>query len=131
MTSREHSARAPAPRAAWQFPRTPPYRIVRPTMGKRDKLSSDGIATFLAGYSEWTNEDEGGAIARTFAFDDYASAVAFAVRVAFAAEKHDHHPDLHISWGKVRVQWSTHDAGGVTQVDTEMADVTEKVYKAG
>lgn len=128
MTSREHSARAPAPRAAWQFPCTPPCRIVRPTMSKRDKLSSEGIAAFLTGHSEWTNE--GGAIARTFAFEDYASAVAFAVRVAFAAEKRDHHPDLHVSWGKVRVQWSTHDAGGVTEVDTEMAEVTEKVYKA-
>lgn len=98
-------------------------------MGKRYKLSSEAIATFVAGHAEW--RDEGGAISRTFAFKDYGAGVAFAVRLAFAAEKRDHHPDIHITWGKVRVDWSTHDAGGVTDLDAEMAEVTESLYKAG
>ena len=97
-------------------------------MAKRDKLGQSDIQAFLAAHPGW--ETAGDALARTFAFDRYPAGIAFAVEVAFAAEKRDHHPDLTVQWGKVRVVWSTHDAGGLTQVDLEMAELTEQLYKA-
>jgi 4a-hydroxytetrahydrobiopterin dehydratase len=117
-------------------------------MAKRDKLSDDAIQAFLLGHPGWTVRDttvpsmsgdparpsgaeSAGprALSRSFSFNDYASGIAFVVRLAFAAERRDHHPDLAVHWGKVRVDWSTHDAGGITEVDAEMAGVTETLYK--
>ncbi len=95
-------------------------------MGKRDKLSDQDIQAFVAAHPGW--ERAGGLLRKTYAFRHYGQAMGFAVHVGFAAEKRDHHPDLHISWGKVVVEWSTHDAGGITGVDTEMAEVTDLVY---
>jgi 4a-hydroxytetrahydrobiopterin dehydratase len=99
-------------------------------MAKRDRLSDDAMTTFLSAHPGWAATDNAPwALTRTFSFSDYASGIAFVVRVARAADERDHHPDLHVSWGKVRVDWSTHDAGGITGVDAEMAEVTERLYK--
>ena len=68
-----------------------------------------------------------GALARTFTFPDFASALAFVVKVGCAAEKRDHHPDVELGWGKARIAWSTHDAGGITQLDLDMAEATTKL----
>jgi 4a-hydroxytetrahydrobiopterin dehydratase len=95
-------------------------------MAKREKLSDGDIALFLEKHPGWERSADG-ALARTFAFDDYAAGIAFAVRLGFAAERRDHHPDIHIGWRKVRVAWSTHDAGGVTALDTEMAELTVRL----
>jgi 4a-hydroxytetrahydrobiopterin dehydratase len=43
------------------------------------------------------------------------------------AEKKDHHPDVELKWGSVRVTWSTHDAGGVTQLDLDAAQATDAI----
>ena len=95
-------------------------------MGKREKLSDEAVQAFLAGHPGWARAaGEADALTRTFTFDDYAAGIAFAVRVGFAAEAKNHHPDLHIGWCKVRVVWSTHDAGGLTSLDTEMAERTD------
>lgn len=94
-------------------------------MAHREKLSEASLAAFVSSHAGWQPAD--GAITKTFAFRDYGHALGFAVRVALAAEKRDHHPELTLSWGKVRVVWSTHDAGGVTALDTEMADQTERL----
>ena len=45
----------------------------------------------------------------------------------YAAEKRDHHPDMELGWGKAKVAWSTHDAGGLTQLDLDLAETTEKL----
>ncbi len=64
----------------------------------------------------------GGRVEKTFAFDSYAECVAFAVKVALYAEKADHHPDsLEVMWGRVKVAYVTHSAGGVTSLDLEAA----------
>lgn len=67
----------------------------------------------------WTEEE--GALHRTVSFDGYADAVAFTVRVAMAAEKANHHPDLTLGWGKVEIVLTSHDAGGVTDRDHDLA----------
>lgn len=95
-------------------------------MTKRDKLSAAGIATFVTNHAGWEHKDNG--LVKTFAFDDYASGIAFVVRAGFAAEKRDHHPDLAVGYRKVEVRWSTHDAGGVTGVDSEMAELCDRLH---
>lgn len=96
-------------------------------MSKRDKLTGEAIEAFVSTRAGWAAE--GGALTRTFAFADYSAGIAFTVRLAFAAEKRDHHPDLHVGWRKVTVAWSTHDAGGITALDTEMAELSDKLFQ--
>jgi 4a-hydroxytetrahydrobiopterin dehydratase len=92
-------------------------------MGNRARLSDEAIDVFVAAHPGWERAD--GALARTFAFDSYAAGIAFVVRLGFAAEARDHHPDIFVGWRKVKVAWSTHDAGGITALDTEMAERTD------
>jgi 4a-hydroxytetrahydrobiopterin dehydratase len=101
-------------------------------MANRDKLPDEALSAFLSAHPGWSRLDEPGpALSKTFSFKDYAAGIAFVVRLAFAAEKRDHHPDLRVHWGRVRVDWSTHDAGGITAVDTEMAETADQIYQAG
>ncbi|APR79394.1 Pterin-4-alpha-carbinolamine dehydratase [Minicystis rosea] len=94
-------------------------------MSNRAKLTDEAIAGFLAAHPGWERVE--GALVRTFSFDSYADGIAFVVRLGFAAEARDHHPDLHVGYRKVKVVWSTHDAGGVTALDTEMAARAEEL----
>ncbi|MER3482659.1 MAG: 4a-hydroxytetrahydrobiopterin dehydratase [Meiothermus sp.] len=85
-----------------------------------DKLSDSEIQAGLEDLPGWASVD--GRVEKTFAFDTYPDGVAFALKVAMAAEKADHHPDsLEIMWGKVKVAYVTHSAGGVTRLDLEQA----------
>jgi 4a-hydroxytetrahydrobiopterin dehydratase len=95
-------------------------------MSNREKLSDEKIADFIATHPGWKRQAE--TLHRSFKFADYSSAVAFVVRVSLAAEKRDHHPDMLLGWGRAEVTWSTHDAAGITALDTSMAEVTDKLY---
>jgi 4a-hydroxytetrahydrobiopterin dehydratase len=97
-------------------------------MSKRERLSEEAVEEFVGSHPGW-GRAPGGALARTYTFGDYAAGIAFAVQVGFAAEGRDHHPDLHIGWRRVQVVWSTHDAGGVTALDTEMAERTDALAR--
>jgi 4a-hydroxytetrahydrobiopterin dehydratase len=82
-------------------------------------LSDDRIASELEG-SDWRREDQ--EIVREWKFDDFAEAMAFANRVADAAEQANHHPDILVhGWNKVRLSLTNHSAGGLTEPDFEMA----------
>jgi len=61
------------------------------------------------------------ALEKTFVSESYSAGVAFAVRIAMAAEARDHHPDITLGYRKITVRWSTHDQGGVTQLDLDLA----------
>ena len=61
------------------------------------------------------------ALARSWRFADFAQAMAFANAVAELAERLNHHPELQLGWGRCRVFWTSHDAGGVTARDIEAA----------
>ncbi len=91
-------------------------------MPKPDSASRDG---FLSENREWQLLTDRDAIARRFQFQDFREAFAFMTQVALLAEKLDHHPDWSNSYNKVDVTLSTHDAGGVTAVDIEMAKAME------
>lgn len=97
-------------------------------MSARQKLTDEQVKTFLDAHAGW--QREGDAIARTYSFDVYAAGIAFVVRVGFEAEARDHHPDLAVGYRRVKVSWATHDAGGITSVDTEMAERTDAIVRA-
>jgi 4a-hydroxytetrahydrobiopterin dehydratase len=73
--------------------------------------------------SEWLKRrDDGGAIAREWKFEDFAQAIAFVNLVAEVAEEVNHHPDILLhGWNKVRLEFSTHSEGGLTQADFDVA----------
>ena len=66
-------------------------------------------------------ERAGDEIVRTFECASFPDTIAFVVRIGFFAERADHHPDLDIRWRKVRAALTTHDAGGLTALDIELA----------
>jgi 4a-hydroxytetrahydrobiopterin dehydratase len=78
--------------------------------------------------TNWTREEKRDAITREFAFKDFNRAFAFMTQVALAAEKADHHPEWSNVYNKVRVTLSTHDAGGVTQKDLDLARFADEAY---
>lgn len=72
----------------------------------------------LNGWSEVTGRE---AIQKTFKFRDFSEAFGFMSRVALAAERLDHHPEWRNVWNSVEVVLTTHDAGGITQLDIDLA----------
>lgn len=68
-----------------------------------------------------------GAIAKEFLFADFSAAFAFMTRVALIAEKMDHHPDWSNTYNRVRISLMTHDKGGLTKRDTDLALEIEKL----
>jgi 4a-hydroxytetrahydrobiopterin dehydratase len=97
-------------------------------MARPSKLAEPEIEDALAGLDGW--ERRGDEIARTFECASFADAVAFVVRVGFAAEAADHHPDLDIRWRKVTVALTTHDAGGLTALDIDLATEITRTFAA-
>jgi 4a-hydroxytetrahydrobiopterin dehydratase len=93
--------------------------MTRPT-----KLEAPLVDAWLAKHPGWARAGEG-AIAKSYKFSDFEAALAFVVRVGCLAEKRDHHPDVELGYGRARVAWSTHDAGGITQLDLDAADATD------
>ena len=84
------------------------------------KLSDDEVAERAATLDPGWSVG-GGAIRRTFQFSDFAAAFAFMTRCAIAAEAMNHHPDWSNSYRTVKVSLTTHDAGGLTALDFELA----------
>src|SRR5690554_7255087 len=66
-----------------------------------------------------------GALTKELSFDGFSAAFAFLTRVALLAEKRGHHPDFHCSYSRVRLELRSHDAGGVTARDLELARAIE------
>lgn len=62
-------------------------------------------------------ELSGDAVTRQFTFPDFRAAIAFVVRLAFEAEEADHHPDILVNYKRVRLTYSTHSEGGLTEKD--------------
>ncbi len=87
----------------------------------REKLGGQAVKEALAGLEGWTLASDGLAISRTFTFANFSEAFAFMTRCALAAEKLDHHPEWTNVYRTVEVKLNTHDAGGLTALDFELA----------
>ena len=94
-------------------------------MGRMPLLPEAEIASALAALPGWTRA--GAEIEKTFERESFADAIAFVVRIGFLAEAADHHPDLDVRWRRVRVALTTHDSGGLTANDVDLANQIEKV----
>lgn len=93
------------------------------------KLSEADRQTALEALDGWRTVDGRDAITRTFKFKNFNQAFGFMSRVAMQAEKMDHHPEWFNVYGTLDVTLATHDAGGVTALDVEMATFMNKIAK--
>jgi|TARA_R110002073_G_scaffold147687_2_gene300588 4a-hydroxytetrahydrobiopterin dehydratase len=91
-------------------------RVAEQALGK---LSDDQITAQLENFPEWAELN--GQIQRTFGFEGFDESIAFVNRIAEYAEQVQHHPDILIRYDKVTLTVSTHDAGGITHKDFELA----------
>jgi 4a-hydroxytetrahydrobiopterin dehydratase len=87
-----------------------------PCRGGVPPLGPEKVEEFLRELDDWTVE-QGYHLTRTFRFHDFAEALAFVNRVGAIAEQENHHPDLHLAWGKVNVEIWTHKIKGLTESD--------------
>ena len=88
-------------------------------MPRPDVLSDDDLAAALGGLPRWAVVD--GKLHREYRFDDFARAIGFMTAVATTAERIDHHPEWVNVYNRVTVDLVTHDAGGITALDVELA----------
>jgi len=86
-----------------------------------EKLSTTAITAELDGLVGWMVSSEGDAISREFVFADFSEAFGFMTRAALAAEKLDHHPEWSNVYRTVKVRLTTHDCGGLTELDFTLA----------
>lgn len=94
--------------------------MTRPT-----KLSEEQIKEQLVSLEGWSYLDQ--KLHRDFQFKDFTEAFAFMSRTALFAEKMDHHPDWSNVYNKVSIDLSTHDEGGVTELDFKLASFINKI----
>ena len=90
-----------------------------------DLLSDSEIEAQLP--DGWTRD--GDEIVRQFEFDAYLDAIGFAAGAGGIAEDAWHHPEMILNWGEVEVRFTTHDAGGITQKDIDLAERFNGVYE--
>jgi 4a-hydroxytetrahydrobiopterin dehydratase len=92
---------------------------LRVPMARRKLLSEVEVQARLAEVPKWTRQ--GDAITRAWEFEDFPPALAFINNVGALAEEANHHPDIANSWNRVTLTLTTHDRGGLTDLDFELA----------
>ena len=95
-----------------------------------EKLSGNARAAALAQLEGWSEVQGRDAIRKKFTFKDFNEAFGFMARAALVAEKLDHHPEWFNVYNRVEVTLATHDAGGVTQRDIELAQTMDRLARS-
>jgi len=90
-----------------------------------ETLSDEEIATRIP--EDWHREGE--EIVRTYEFNSYLDGIGFASGAGGLAEGAWHHPEMTITWGEVEVRLTTHDAGGITEKDIDLAEQFDDIYE--
>jgi len=93
----------------------------------RGKLAGEARKAALARVPAWQEVSGRDAIARKFTFKDFNEAFGFMARAALVAEKMNHHPEWANVWRTVEVTLSTHDAGGLTELDIRLAEAMDRI----
>lgn len=91
------------------------------------KLTQDQTEIALARLPGWTHASDRNAITKRFQFKNFAQAFGWMTQIALAAEKMDHHPEWFNVYRRVDVTLSTHDAGGLTNLDVELASIMNTI----
>jgi 4a-hydroxytetrahydrobiopterin dehydratase len=91
------------------------------------RLSDSELARHLAELPDWSVH--GGQLVRQFTFRNFPAAIAFVNRLAEVAEARQHHPDLDIRYRNVLIMLATHDEGGVTEKDTDLAKAADRLAR--
>ncbi len=91
-----------------------------------DKLAGDARRSALENLQGWSEAEGRDAIQKSFRFANFNQAFAFMTRVALKAEKMNHHPEWFNVYNRVDIVLTTHDAGGVTERDVELARFIDK-----
>jgi 4a-hydroxytetrahydrobiopterin dehydratase len=95
-----------------------------------EKLTGNARQAALAKLSGWSEVEGRDAISRKFTFEDFSEAFGFMARAALVAEKLDHHPEWFNVYNKVDVTLATHDVGGVTERDVQLAQEMNRLAAA-
>lgn len=85
---------------------------------ERKKLAADEVDDALAKIAGWKVEND--RLKRRFSFSNFAESLAFVNKVGEAADALDHHPDIKMGWGYAEIESTTHDRGGITDMDLEL-----------
>ena len=95
------------------------------------KLNPDQLTPLLSSLPAWRfNAERGGLIAREFKFNDFAQAFGFMAQIAVIAESRNHHPEWFNVYNRVQVTLTTHDVGGLSMKDIELARTMDRVAAA-
>lgn len=94
-------------------------------MTSRELLTGDALAGAVAGLDGWSVAD--GKLHKAYVFPDFVAAFGFMAAAALCAERRNHHPEWHNVYNRVTVDLSTHDAGGITGFDVELARDFDRV----
>jgi len=89
------------------------------------ELSKQQVDTMLSSVPDW--QIDAGELVRTFKFEDFRAAIRFVNQIADLAETAGHHPDIDIRYNRVRLTLVTHDAGGITNKDFDLASRADKL----
>jgi 4a-hydroxytetrahydrobiopterin dehydratase len=94
-----------------------------------ERLSAEARKSALQGLPGWTETPGREAIVRNFTFKDFNEAFGFMCRAALVAEKNNHHPEWRNVYKTVEVVLATHDAGGVTALDIDLAKAMNTIAR--
>ncbi|RFU22958.1 4a-hydroxytetrahydrobiopterin dehydratase [Geodermatophilus marinus] len=97
-------------------------------MARPPRLSPDELSAALAGLPLWSGDGDG--IRRSIELPGFPDAVAALVRIAFVAEQLDHHPDADLRWRTLHLSLVSHSAGGVSELDLELARRIDGLFPA-
>lgn len=97
-------------------------------MTRPQALTPDDVAAAVAELTHWDGDVQG--IYRRVDLDSFRAAIDAVVQIADIAEEMDHHPDLDVRYDSVRIAVVTHSAGGVTDLDVELARRVDALFPA-
>jgi len=94
------------------------HKHCKPVAGDTPPLASPRVQALLTElHADWTSDDAGAEISRTFRFGNYYQTMAFVNALAWIAHAEDHHPDIEVGYNRCLVRYSTHAIGGLSEND--------------
>lgn len=93
-------------------------------------LEGAAIDRAVAELDGWELDGDRRALTKTFRFADFSAAFGFMTRAALAAEKLDHHPEWFNVWNRVEVRLTTHDTGGLSNLDVQLGAAMDRIAAA-